>query len=70
MSEEDPIRKGKVVDDHTKKDKTSLEDKTKDEKPTDSHRTRKDGKKKWIKKIIYYEMDTSMVVCSFAFEGL
>jgi hypothetical protein len=48
-----------VVDYHTEKDKTLLEYKTKDEKPIDSHRTRKDGKKKQIKKIIYYDTNTS-----------
>jgi hypothetical protein len=44
-----------VVENLHKKDNGSLEDKSKDEKPTDSHRMKKDDNKKRIKKIIYYD---------------
>jgi hypothetical protein len=56
-SREDTKGKGKVVD-HNEKDNTTINDKYKDEKPVYS-RTKKDGKKRHIKKIIYYEMDSS-----------
>jgi hypothetical protein len=47
------------VENLNKKDRGSLEDKSKDEKPIDSHRMNKYDKKKWIKKIIYYDTDSS-----------
>jgi hypothetical protein len=40
MSEEDPKEMGNVAN-YTEKDKMPLEDKTKDEKPTDSHQTKR-----------------------------
>jgi hypothetical protein len=54
----DPKEKGMVVND---KEKESLFNEPRDDKPTDSglsHKKR-DGKKRWIKKIIYYDSDTS-----------
>jgi hypothetical protein len=57
MSGRDPKGKGKMVDDNIEKDKTPINDRTKDEKPIDSKK--KDGKKKRIKKIVYYETDSS-----------
>jgi hypothetical protein len=54
----DPKGKGMVVND---KEKESLFNEPRDDKPTDSgssHRKR-DGKKRWIKKIIYYDSNAS-----------
>jgi hypothetical protein len=53
--DESQKNKGKVMDTHNEKEI----DKTKDEKPTNSHCKKKDGKKKRMKKFIYYESDSS-----------
>jgi hypothetical protein len=54
----DPKGKGMVVND---KEKESLFNEPRDDKPTNSGSShKKDGKKKrWIKKIIYYDSDAS-----------
>jgi hypothetical protein len=54
----DPKRKGMVVND---KEKESLFNEPRDDKPTDSGSSHKkrDGKKRRIKKIIYYDSDAS-----------
>jgi hypothetical protein len=57
MSREDHKGKGDVVENLNEKDKA--EDKMKDDKLTDSHRTKNDGKKKRVQKIIYYDIDSS-----------
>jgi hypothetical protein len=55
MSREGPKGKGKVAD-HNEKDNTPIDRKPKDEKLVDLG-TKKDGNKKWTKKIIYYETE-------------
>jgi hypothetical protein len=54
----DPKGKGMVIND---KEKESLFNELRDDKPTDSASSHKkrDGKKRRIKKIIYYDSDTS-----------
>jgi hypothetical protein len=57
--EMDPKGKGMVVND---KEKESLFNEPRDDKPTDSgsrHKKRDEKKKRWIKKIIYYDSDAS-----------
>jgi hypothetical protein len=57
MPGENPNGQGKMVNNTNDKEKTPIDDKPKGKKPIDS-RT-KEGKKKCIKKIVYYETDSS-----------
>ena len=58
MSREGPKGKGKVVNNAKDKEKTPIDDKLKGEKSIYSG-TKKEGKKKRLKKIVYYEVDSS-----------
>jgi hypothetical protein len=48
--EESQKNKGKEMDNHKEKEV----DKTQDEKPINSHHMKKDGKKRRMKKVVYY----------------
>jgi hypothetical protein len=54
--EESQKNKGKEMDNHKEKEV----DKTQDEKPINSHHMKKDGKKKRMKKVVYYKIGSSI----------
>ena len=62
----DPKGKGMVIND---KEKKSLFNEPRDDKPTDSglsHKKRDGKKKRRIKKIIYYDSDAEREMCPWA----
>jgi hypothetical protein len=59
MMRQDPKGKGMVANNYAQKDKIPDDGEPKGEKSLDSRTKKKEGKKKCVKKIVYYESDTS-----------
>jgi hypothetical protein len=59
MVGQDSKGKGKVADEHDRKEKITVDDELKGEKPIDFGSSKEGKKKKCIKKIVYYESNTS-----------